>query len=70
MTTIYEIRGKITKRAKDEVEKVRNALKQAEIAAKKKEKAKINNQKRAKKTLFKEVKAYLKAKSQLAKSLT
>lgn len=70
MVTRREIRGKITKRAEDKVEKARNALRRAKIATKKKEKAEINTQKRTKKALFKEVKAYLKARPQLAKSLT
>ena len=52
--TVREIRGRITKRA-----------------AEKKAKAEINTRKkRTKKALFKEVKAYLKARPQLAKSLT
>ncbi len=68
--TVCEIRGRITKKAEDEVEKARNALRRAEIAAEKKAKAEINAQKRTKKTLFKKVKAYLKARPQLAKSLT
>ncbi len=67
---VHEIRGRITKQAEDEVEKARNSLRQAEIAVEKKAKAEINAQKRTKKALFKEVKAYLKARSQLPKSLT
>ncbi len=43
---------------------------QAEIAAEKKAKAEINAQKRTKKALFQELKAYLKARPQLAKSPT
>ncbi len=68
--TVREVRGKIAKRAEDEVKKARNALRRAEIAAEKKEKAEVNARKRTKKALFKEVKAYLKARPQLAKSLT
>ena len=69
--TVREVRGRITKRAEDEVEKARNALKRAGIAAEKKAKAGgINARKRTKKALFKEVKAYLKARPQLATSLT
>lgn len=67
---MQEIRGRIIKRAKDEVEKARNALRQAEIITEKQEKVEINAQKKTKKTLFKEVKAYLNARPQLAKSLT
>ena len=81
---VHEIRGRITKqaegevekarnalrRAEGEVEKARNALRRAEIAAEKKAKVEINAQKKIKKALFKRVKAYLKARPQLAKSLT
>ncbi|MCJ1349797.1 hypothetical protein MMC31_008038 [Peltigera leucophlebia] len=67
---LREVRGRITKRAEDEVEKARNAVRRAEIAAGKKEKAEIIAQKRTKKALFKEVKAYLEARPQLPKSLT
>lgn len=67
---MHEVREKIAKRAEDEVEKARNALRRAEIAAEKKEKAEVNAQKKTKKALFKEVKEYLKARPQLAKSLT
>ncbi len=70
VVNVREIRGRITKRAEDKVEKARNASRRAEIAAEKKAKAEINAQKRTKKALFKEVKAYLKARPQLAKSLT
>ncbi len=58
MFIMREIRGRITKRAEDEVEKARNALRQAEIAAEKKAKAEINVQKRTKKASLQEVKAY------------
>ncbi|MCJ1347006.1 hypothetical protein MMC31_005226 [Peltigera leucophlebia] len=68
--TMREIKGRITKQAKDEVQKARNALRRAEIATEKKAKARINARKGTRKALFKEVKAYLKARSQLAKSLT
>ena len=47
--TVREVRGKIAKRAEDEVEKARNALRQAEIAAERKEKAEINARKKTKK---------------------
>ncbi len=70
VVTMREIRGRITKRAEDEVGKTKNALRRAEIAAEKKAKAEINAQKRTKKALFKEVKEYLKVGPQLAKSLT
>lgn len=69
VVTMREIRKRITKRDKYEVEKARNALRQVEIAAEKKEKAKINTQKRTKKTLFKEVRAYLKVRPQFVTSL-
>ena len=67
---MHKVRGKITKQGEDEVKKEKNALRQAEIAAEKKEKAKVNTEKKTKKALFKEVKAYSKARSQLAKLLT
>ena len=59
--TVREVRGEIVKRAEDEFEKGRNALRRAKIAAEKKEKAEVNARKKTKKTLFKKVKAYLKA---------
>ena len=67
---IREIRGRITKQAENKVKKAKNALRGAEIAIEKKEKAEIKAQKRTKKALFKKVKAYLKTRPQLGKSLT
>ncbi len=61
--TLREIRGKTTKRAEDEAEKAKNALRRAGIAAEKKAKAEINTQKKTKNALFKVVKTYLKARS-------
>ncbi len=66
--TLLEIRERTTKWAEDEVEKTRNALRQAEIAAEKKAKAEINAQKRTNKTWFKEVKVNLKARPRLRTS--
>lgn len=46
--TVREIKGTIAKRAEDEIEKVRNALRKAEITVKKKEKRRIMLEKRPK----------------------
>lgn len=67
---MHKVREKIAKQAKDEVKKARHILKRAEITAEKKEKAKVNTQKKTKKVLFKEVTMYLRAKMQLLKLFT
>lgn len=49
---VREVRGRIAKQAEDEVEKARNALRRAEIAAEKKEKAEVNARKKRQKKLY------------------
>ena len=46
--SVREVKGRIAKRAEDEVEKARNALRKAEIAVKKKEKRGLMLEKRPK----------------------
>lgn len=67
--TVYKVRKRIIKQAKDKVEKAKNILRKAEIIMEKKEKARVTTQK-SEKPLFKEVKIYLKAKLQLVKLFT
>lgn len=57
-----KIRRIIIKWVEDKIKKARNALRPAEITTEKKEKLKINTQKKTKKTSFKKFKAYLKAR--------
>lgn len=65
--TACEVGQKITKPVKDGFKKPKNALRRADTSAKKKIKAEINAWKITKKTLFKEIKVYLKANPQMAK---
>ena len=67
--TVRDVRAKVTKRAESEVEKARRALDRAEAAELKKENARITAQKKLRKQLHKELKAYLKARPALANLL-
>ena len=60
------MRAKVTKRAENEIEKVRKVLDRAEAEELKKENARIAARKRLRKQLHKELKAYLKARPALA----
>ncbi len=64
-----DVRAKVTKRAENEVERARRALDRAEAAELKKENARIAAQKKLRKQLYKELKAYLKARPALANLL-
>lgn len=64
--SVREVKGRIAKRAEDEVEKARDALRKAEIAVKGKEKRGLMLEKRPK-SFVQKLKAYLMARTQLGR---
>ena len=67
--TVQDLCAKITRREETEIKKARKALEQAEVAELKKENTRIATHKKLLKQVYKELKAYLKAQSALAKLL-